>query len=369
MRLARISLEGFRSIQSATVDLERLNVFIGANGAGKSNLITFLQLLNFALARGFQYYVETRGPASALLHFGPKVTPVMRAALEFQTDAGRHEYRCTLAHAQGDTLIFAHEQVEFQPTGSPEPRVVPLGSGGHRESGLAEPWSENEPTAQVMKAIVGKCRVYQFHDTSLRSPLRSTPDTEYDACLSPDGGNLAAFLFRLQNEDPQVFRHIESTLNTVLPWFKGFGLERRGDPPRQTVPLRWRMTENPEYECSAGHLSDGSLRIMCLVTLLLQPERLRPGLMVLDEPELGLHPAAESLVAGLIKAAATSSQVLISTQSATFLDHFDADDVVVTENERGRSTFKRQSSGELKLWLERYSLGQIWQKDVFGGRP
>jgi len=368
-RLTRISIDGFRSIQSAQVDLKPLNVFIGANGAGKSNLIAFLQLLNFALSRSLQHFVQTRGPASALLHFGPKVTPVMRAALEFRTDAGRNEYRCTLTHAQGDTLIFAHEEAEFQAPGYPTPKVVPLGSGGHRESGLAEPWAENDDTARVMKSLLGKCRVYQFHDTSLESHLRGNPPADDTAYLRANGGNLAAFLFRLQHERPDVFRHIENTLNAVLPWFKDFTLEPEGQPSKQTIPLRWRTPDKPDYEFSAGQLSDGSLRIMCLVTLLLQPEALRPRLIVLDEPELGLHPAAESLVAGLIKAASASSQILVSTQSATFLDNFSADDVVVAENDQGRSTFKRQSSEALKAWLDRYSLGQVWQKDVIGGRP
>lgn len=368
-RLSNISLEGFRSIESAMVELKALNVFIGANGAGKSNLIGFLQLLNFALSRGLQNYVQTRGPASALLHFGPKVTPVLRAAVEFQTDSGRNEYRCTLTHAQGDTLIFSHEEVEYHAAGFPQPKVVPLGSGGHRESGLAEPWTENDPTAKVMKALLGKCRVYQFHDTSLESHLRSTPRADDNAYLRANGGNLAAFLLRLRNQHAHAFREIEQTINTVLPWFEDFVLEPQGVGDRQTVPLRWRTTGKTDYEFTAAQLSDGSLRILCLVTLLLQPEALRPQFIVLDEPELGLHPAAESLIAGLIKSASHSSQVLVATQSATFLDHFAADDVVVAENEDGRSTFRRQSSDALTTWLERYSLGQVWQKDVIGGRP
>lgn len=368
-RLTRISLEGFRSIQTAQVELRPLNVFIGANGAGKSNLITFLQLLNFALSRALQHFVQTRGPGSALLHFGPKVTPVIRAALEFETEAGRNQYRCTLSHAQGDTLIFAHEEAEFQAPGYPEPHVVPLGSGGHRESGLAEPWAENDNTARVIRSLLGKCRVYQFHDTSLESHLRSNPRADDTPYLRADGGNLAAFLLRLKSEEPDIFRKIEQTLNVILPWFKDFVLEPEGQPQRQVVPLRWRMTTKPEYDFSAGQLSDGSLRIMCLVTLLLQPEALRPRLIVLDEPELGLHPAAESLIAGLINAASISSQVLVSTQSATFLDHFSADDVVVVENEQGSSRFERQSAEKLKAWLARYTLGQIWEKDLIGGRP
>src|SRR5437764_853322 len=146
IRVSKITVEGFRSIQTAAVELRPLNVFIGANGAGKSNLIAFVQMLNFALSRALQSYIQTRGPASALLHFGPKVTAVLRGAVEFQTDTGRNEYRCTLTHAQGDTLIFTHEEAEYHALGHARPNIVPLGSGGHRESGLAEPWADNDPT-------------------------------------------------------------------------------------------------------------------------------------------------------------------------------------------------------------------------------
>ena len=366
-RLTRISIDGFRSIQSAQVELKPLNVFIGANGSGKSNLISFLQLLRFAAGGGLQQFVQTRGPASALLHFGPKLSPEVCAAIEIETAAGRNEYRCSLTYAQGDTLVFAHEEVKFRVSDHSTPKVVPLGSGGHRESGLSNgwqnlrlvseeqadvgphresglsgAWSRNENVLEVMQFLRGQCRFYQFHDTSLESHLRRNPSADDTGFLRDNGGNLAAFLFRLQSEHPGEFWQIENTLNTVLPWFKDFALQPQGLSPKQTIPLRWRTPDKPDYDFSASQLSDGSLRIMCLVTLLLQPEELRPKLIVLDEPELGLHPAAESLVAGLIKAASASSQILVSTQSATFLDHFSADDVIVAENDQGRSTFTRQ---------------------------
>jgi predicted ATPase len=368
-RVSKITIEGFRSIRDATIELAPLNVFIGPNGSGKSNLIGFLQMLNFALSRAFQTYVQTRGPGSALLHFGPKVTPVLRGAVEFQTAGGRNKYEFKLSHAQGDTLIFTHEEAEYHALGYPRPKTLPLGSGGHRESGLAEPWAENDPTAKVMKALLGGCRVYQFHDTSLESHLRSTHRADDNAYLRANGGNLAPFLLRLRDQHPSAFREIERAVNLVLPWFDAFVLDPQGEGQRGTVPLRWRMTGQADYEFSAGQLSDGSLRILCLVTLLLQPETLRPRFIVLDEPELGLHPAAESMIAGLINSASSTSQVLVATQSATFLDHFAADDVIVADNDDGRSHFSRQSSAALKAWLERYSLGQVWQKDVIGGRP
>lgn len=368
-KIKSVTIEGFRSIASAIVELRQLTVFIGANGAGKSNLISFLQLLNYALSRGLQNYVQTRGPASRLLHFGPKKTPVMRGVVEFQSGHDKNEYRFSLTHAQGDTLIFTHEEAEYHAHGCPQPKVISLGYGGHRESGLAETWSENDPTSKMMKSSLSNCRVYQFHDTSLESHLRNSPRADDNHYLQADGGNLAAFLMRLRNDFPHSFREIERTINVALPWFKDFVLEPQGQAGNQNVPLRWRMMDQPDYEFGVGQLSDGSLRIISLVTLLLQPEDLRPQLIVLDEPELGLHPAAETLVAGLIKAASQTSQVILSTQSATLLDHFQPEDVVVVENSQGSSTFIRQDPEKLKSWLERYTLGQLWQKDVLGGRP
>jgi predicted ATPase len=368
--LSSITIEGFRSIQSATVELRALNVFVGANGAGKSNLITFLQMINFALSRGFQVFVQDHGPASALLHFGPKVTPVMKGSLEFRSQIGPYEYRFNLAHAAGDSLVFTHEEAQFHLEADDRAQPpVPLGPGGHRESGLAELWADNNSTSFFVKDFLSRCQVFQFHDTSLRSWIRQTAKVENSTFLHADGGNLPAFLFDLRQKTPESYTEIVRTLRLVLPWFDDFVLQPAGNPKSPDILLRWRMTGRPDYELGPGQLSDGSLRIMALVTLLLQPGDRRPRLIVIDEPELGLHPAAETIIAGLIKAVATTCQVIISTQSATLLDHFTAKDVVVVENENGRSSFVRQSPDHLKAWLDRYTMGQVWQKDLIGGRP
>jgi len=368
--LSKVTIEGFRSIKSAAVELRPLNVFIGANGAGKSNLIAFLQMLNFALSRGFQKFVQTRGPASALLHFGQKTTPVMQGALEFRSDRGRNEYRFSLAYSQGSSLVFTHEEVQFHGEGYAQPQAaVPLGPGGHQESGLAELWAENDPTAKFAKAFLSRCRVYQFHDTSLESFLRGKAKLEDSSSLRSNGGNLPAFLLKLKQEATNSYAEIVRTLRLVLPWFDDFILEPEGNPRNPDVMLGWRLIDHPDHPFGPGQLSDGSLRIMALVTLLLQPEERRPQLIVVDEPELGLHPSAEGIIAGLLKAASATRQVLVATQSATFLDHFSPEDVVVAENEDGQSSFVRQSPDQLKAWLDRYTLGQVWQKDLIGGRP
>jgi predicted ATPase len=187
--------------------------------------------------------------------------------------------------------------------------------------------------------------------------------------LRADGGNLAAVLLRLWREQPEVYAEILRNLQAVLPWLDRFVLEPEGPPGKQVVPLRWRMAGQANYDFVAGQLSDGSLRIIALVTLLVLPEQLLPGLLIIDEPELGLHPAAESVIGGLIKHASRKCQIILSTQSSTFIDHFNADDVIVAEIEGGKTTFTRQSSEALRNWLTRYTLSQIWSKNIIGGRP
>ncbi|MEI8241865.1 MAG: AAA family ATPase [bacterium] len=371
-QLKRATIEGFRSFERVELDFAPLNVFIGANGAGKSNLIDFFRMLNYALSRGFQSpYMTDRGPASHILHFGPKHTPVIHAELEFQAEGGRNFYRFSLAHVrQDDTLLFTNEEVQFHPTEATAPmRAIPVGPGGHRESGLVVDWVGGGPTVGFIKRLVGRCRVYQFHDTSVSSYLRGRPFVDQSQYLMADGGNLAAVLYRLSCESPDIFAEIVRTLQAVLPWLEGFVLEPEGLAGKQVVPLRWRMAGKGDYEFVAGQLSDGSLRIMALVTLLLLPTEMLPGLLILDEPELGLHPSAETVIAGLIKQVSRSCQVILSTQSATFIDNFSPDDVIVSELTDGKTTFVRHSTTELHKWLARYTLSQIWSKNIIGGRP
>lgn len=366
--LTRLHLEGFRSIKSAEIELRALNVMIGANGAGKSNLIDFFRMLNFALTRGFQDpYQKDRGPASAILHFGSKVTGVIRGEFVFETESGRNFYRFTLADSAGDRLTFTKEEVQFHGTTHERPMLpVSLISHPSDNSGLTELWAENDSVAKFTKRFLQRCRVYQFHDTGLKSHLREYSPIDQSAYLYADAGNLSAVLLDLRTHFPDDYSSIIRNLRSILPWFDDFELEPDGN---RGVLLRWRMTGRGDYLFGPGQLSDGSLRIMALVSLLLQPVVKLPAVIILDEPELGLHPAAEQVIAGLIHYASRHCQVLVSTQSSTFIDHFSPDDVLVVENENGESGFTRQSAEALGKWLERYTLSQIWSKNIIGGRP
>jgi len=247
--------------------------------------------------------------------------------------------------------------------------AIPLGPGGHRESGLCERWTQDDATVRFMKRLIGDCHVYQFHDTSVTSHLRGTAFVDDSRYLRADAGNLAAILYRLQSEDSEAYVDIVRNLQAVLPWLDEFVLEAQGPENKQVVPLRWRMTGHGDYDFVAGQLSDGSLRFIALITLLLLPSSMLPGIIIIDEFELGLHPAAEQVIVGLIKNASRECQIILSTQSSSFIDHFSAKDIVVVESESGETRFARQSDESLKRWLERYTLSQIWSKNVIGGRP
>jgi predicted ATPase len=134
------------------------------------------------------------------------------------------------------------------------------------------------------------------------------------------------------------------------------------------IQLEWRQKDS-DYPFLASHLSDGTLRFICLATALLQPSP--PATMVFDEPELGLHPFALTLLANLFEVAArrTSQQVIVSTQSAPLVNEFEPEDVIVVERAEGESVFRRLDSAKLSGWLEDYTLGELWQKNVFGGGP
>ncbi len=367
--ISHLHVEGFRSIHYADIPLRPLNVLIGANGAGKSNLIDFFRMLNYALSKGFQDpYQRERGPASAILHYdGSRTAGVIRAELSFKTEVGINTYRFTLADSQGDRLTFTKEEVQFHKDGYAQPApAVPLIQAPSNESGLTELWAENDPIAKFAKAFLRRCRVYQFHDTSITSRFRDYANQQASSYLYADGGNLAALLLSLRSQFPEDYASIRRSLTSVLPWFDDFILEPEGN---RGVLLRWRLAGKGGHDFQPSQLSDGSLRIMALVSLLLLPEPLLPQAIILDEPELGLHPAAEAVIAGLIKDASRRCQIILSTQSATFLDHFAPDDVIVVESEDGRSRFLPQSAETLRRWLDRYTLGQAWSKNLLGGRP
>ena len=365
-RLDAITLKGFKTIQEMKDFKPRpLTVLIGPNGAGKSNFISFFRMMSWALSDPdhLQLYVSQQGGASTFLHDGPAKTREIETELTIKTDAGENQYAFRLFYAAGDTLIFADERYRFSRRDFPTPARWQQTGAGHLAPQLLVKDSQDE-TARVVLNLLQKIVVYQFHNTSDTARIREKWYMDDNRWLKEDAANIAPFLLRLKEDDNRCYQRIVDTIQLILPFFADFVLE----PRHEHLLLNWRE-RNSDQVFSVSQASDGMLRVLSLVTLLLQPERDLPDVLILDEPELGLHPYAINIVGGLISAASTKVQVIVATQSTALVDCFEPEDIVIVEREGRGSTFRQLNAEALEEWLEDYSLSELWKKNILGGRP
>jgi len=363
LTLDRIEIEGFKSIRKVALELGPVNVLIGANGAGKSNFISVFALLQRMLEGRLQFHVAQAGGADALLHFGQKQTSELRLYLRFAPDHGWYQAR--FVPSASDSLFFSSESMGRGYLGTDLST-----SAGLQESFLVDDTATKfAPLWDVLRqqtyALMSKARVYHFHDTSSAAKVKQTGDLGDNEALRTDASNLAAFLYLLKQKHPDSYRRIVSTIRLAAPFFDDFRL-RPSPFNEQKILLEWSEKNSDAY-FNAHALSDGTLRFICLATLLLQPEL--PSLIIIDEPELGLHPYANQLLAGLVRSASQKAQVILSTQSVTLVNQFAPEELIVVDRKEGASEFRRLSPQELESWLESYSLGELWEKNVLGGRP
>lgn len=363
--LSRVRIAGFRSLADITLKPGRLTVLIGANGAGKSNVLSMLKLVPL---RGLQRKIGEAGGADAVLHYGSKRTPMLRIELDADHDGHVYSYLADLGFAAGDKLQFEREALEYRASQASKPIPFELGSGHSetllygRQSGAwkfvwLNAWLEN--TAH-----------FHFHDTSINSALRTNSRAVDTRKLSPDGGNLAAYLKMLRDDGGdagrKAFKRINALVRRVAPSVMELSptaVDSRGDHFR----LDWIDDRGEVF--GVHQMSDGTLRAVALITALAQPTSKLPSFISIDEPELGLHPAAIGLLAELARSVSHKTQILFATQSTAFLDHFDADEIVVAEREDGATVLRRLEPDRLAGWLDEYSLSEVFEKGVIGGRP
>lgn len=367
-----ITIQGFRSIRSIErLKLGQINALVGANGSGKSNFIRVFELLR-AICRGnLQHHVRRAGGAEKTLHFGAKETPRITIGIAFTQPAVR--YQIELVPGDGDALHVCSE------------RIFSTGPVDSNRSQNHLAWSEDRsslesalfalPTAErpagtdrLLEHLNG-WNIYHFHDTGSFSPFKKTNQLHDNHELHPDGSNLAAFLYLLRTKYESSYHLIRSAVQLVAPFFSDFALEPE-ELNEETLLFGWRA-EGSDAVFSASALSDGSLRFIALATLLLQPDKFRPSVILLDEPELGLHPCAITILASLIKQAAVKTQIISATQSTSLLDHQQLEDVLVADRVNGGTQFTRCEDDRKRLleWLEDYSLGELWEMNEIGGRP
>lgn len=370
-RLESVHIEGFRSLQEVTFRPNPgVTVLIGPNGGGKSNLVRFFEMVRAMLRdRRLRLFVGQKGGAADQLFGGRKRTPRMEALIRTASGEVAGEYAFSFTPDGEDLFRFAEEKFRAvrNDTGDPGP-WTDLGSG-HREANLpsaaiSAKAPEDRPTARAIHGVLGDTATHQIHDTSAGSGFHTRWDRE-DTLLQRDGGNLAAVLHRMEREDPGRYRSICEHIRSVLPDFHEFALaEEYGK-----VILRWRTRDSGKIV--GAHLtSDGSLRFFALVTLLKLPRESLPRLVFLDEPELGLHPAAMALLAGMIRSLAHHRQIVVATQSPLLVDEFGIDEIVVVESHDGRTKLRSFDAEEYRGWLDDgYSTGVLWRKSLLGGYP
>ncbi len=356
----RISVRGFKSFADTTFDMHPLTVLIGPNGAGKSNLLSLLRLLR-ALSRGeLEYFVIKAGGANDILRRAEPPTARMQIGADLLTITGKSRYELNCERTDDDNLVIRSESVQrFEPDGTFRGQEIQnratreslLSNGGHIGS-------EHQ--------LFSRIRTFHVSNTGPSSAPR-LPGDEGAEELGEEGSNLAAVLHLLEAAFPKVFLRVEACVREAFPDFAGFALRPWAAEPSR-IRLRW--TQRGVNEPLEAHLlSDGTIRLIALATLLLLPEKLMPPVVAIDEPELGLHPAALNIVAGLLKGASNYSQVIVSTQSPALLDMIESESIVVMERIDGVTECKHLDAALLGEWLQTYSLGQLWEKNVIGGGP
>ena len=362
-----ITIKGFKSIASVEkLRLGAANVVIGPNGSGKSNFIGVFAFLHAIREGRLRDYVTEAGGAEKVLHFGSKTTKQIEMHLSFKNEV--NQYALTLSPTRDDGLFPSSEMTYFWnkqrfPDG---PYATGLNAREQgREAGISDPKSDG--IASWVRHRLGLWRLYHLHDTSSSSPMRKTAKVDDNRFLRPDGANLPAFLYFLRQKHEASYSLIVRTVQRVAPFFDDFRLDPLRLKP-DDIKLEWRHKKSDQY-FDASSLSDGTLRFITLATLFLQPENYRPSVILVDEPELGLHPYALEMLAALVRQASVTTQVIVSTQSSLLLDHFEPEDVLVANRVDGGTQLTRLESPQLAKWLEDYSLGQLWEKNEFGGRP
>lgn len=363
--LDSITIRGFKSIASIEkLTLGAINLVVGPNGSGKSNFIGVFSFLHAIREGHLRDYVIKAGGADRVLHFGSKVTPNLEIHISFQ--GGENQYRIILGATEDNQLYPQAETVYYWHKATyPRPYSESLLAKG-AEAGISDS-RQGSRIGSYVRDHLDRWRLYHFHDTSASSPMKSTSDVDDNDYLRPDGSNLAAFLYFLSEKHAESYSLIRRAVQRVAPFFDDFQLRPQKLNPGK-IRLEWRHKGTEAY-FAASSLSDGTLRFIGLATLLLQPDILRPSVILVDEPELGLHPYAITLLASLVKQASIKTQIILSTQSPLLLDHFQPEDVLVADRVDGSTQLTRLESARLETWLERYSLGQLWEKNELGGRP
>ena len=361
--IEQVIISNYKSIRGLELPLQKLNILIGSNGVGKSNLISFFELSKAIIEQRFGSYTLEKGGIDNLLYRSRKESDCIKGLLDFDnTNAFFFELRPSQSNKGYIEISGDYFNYNYSKT-----KDYTLWNRTKWDSAVEESCLLDNPQwrAGYIRKHFKSFTVYHFHDTSSRSPMRGECNINDNESLRDNGSNLAAYLYRLQQLDEKAFKLIEGVVRSIAPYFKRFNLRPMPTNPNK-ITLEWEENETDMY-LNGYSFSDGTLRFIALATLLLQTNA--PQVIIIDEPELGLHPAAINKFAEMIKRASIKSQIILSTQSANLVNCFEPENVIVVDRKGGQSTFKRLKKEELTVWIDEYeySLSDVWEKNIIGG--
>lgn len=352
-----IRINGYKSFKNLSVRLRPINLLIGANGAGKSNFLSLFEMLGNVYEKRLAAYVAQVGGVDKLLYQGRKVTE----HIDLELKQNQKFYQLSLMESDGKLMVQNEAiGIENLPTAFESVNINQYSE----ESKLKEYMSTK--TGEYLNEYISQIRKFHFHDTGRRSPFTSDCHIVNDAYrMYEHGENLAAILYRIQREKPMAYRRIIRVIQSVAPYFSDFYFQ---PTEADMVRLQWQ-DKYSSMIYGPTDLSDGTIRFIALVVLFMQPWL--PKVIIIDEPELGLHPVAIEKLSGLIRMAAQKgTQVIIATQSAELISNFEPEDVLTVDQNEDGSTIKRLDRAALEHWLDEYTLGDLWKQNIMkGGQP
>ena len=364
-KISQLSIKGFKSIQRLEdFEMSDINVLIGANGAGKSNFVSFFEMLTEMVEGRLQTWTRKQGSADRIVSFGVKETDKLSASIRF----GENGYDFILEPTVDGGFVFSQESIYFSRPQDDGGKDWSVGHPGQQESGLKEAYSPSTiDVSYYCYQTLANWKVFHFHDTSDTAGVKRLGSVHDNNYLRSDASNLAAYLYMLRREWHDKYEQIRKTVRLAIPFFDDFVLKpQRLSTEEEQIRLLWTQNDS-DYPFWPSQLSDGSLRFICLATALLQPDP--PSTIIIDEPELGLHPYAINLLGSLIRSASKRMQVIVSTQSVPLVNEFSVQDLVIVERKEGVTVFQRPKRDDFEMWLKEYSVGELWEKNVLGGRP
>lgn len=348
----RIEIKGYKSFKNLTLDLSSINILIGSNGSGKSNFLSFFEFLNRLYEQKLTEYVALNGGLDKYFFQGSKTTDTIYAKIDFKDNFYLFELK------EGDNrFVLSKEGLGYH-------------SGYYDIAGFGNEANVKSYSsllrADYIKKYLSEIKKYHFHDTGESSPFTKESNIINDVYyLYEKGENIAAFLYSIRENEPVAYKRIVRVIQSIAPYFSDFYFNVSAT---DTVRLQWTdKFSSTVYEPT--YLSDGTVRFIALTTLFLQP--VPPKVIIIDEPELGLHPLAIQILAGMIKSvAAKGTQVIIATQSADLITNFDAEDVITVNQVEGISVMNRLPLEALDVWLDDCTLGDLWKQNILkGGQP